>query len=113
MRNVMKIDGYDAVITYDPEIEMFRGEFINLNGGADFYASDIDGLHKEGQISLNMFIEMCSEDGVNPKRNYSGKFNVRISPELHENLVLKATASGKSINQLVVESISSTVVNGL
>jgi predicted HicB family RNase H-like nuclease len=109
----MKIDGYDAVITYDPEIEMFRGEFINLNGGADFYASDIDGLHKEGQISLNMFIEMCSEDGVNPKRNYSGKFNVRISPELHENLVLKATASGKSINQLVVESISSTLVNGL
>jgi predicted HicB family RNase H-like nuclease len=113
MKNVMKIDGYDAVINYDPEIEMFRGEFINLNGGADFYASDISGLHKEGQLSLNMFLEMCSEDGVSPRKNYSGKFNVRISPELHENLVLKASATGKSINQLVVESISSTVVNEL
>ena len=113
MKNVMKIDGYDAVINYDPEIEMFRGEFINLNGGADFYASDITGLHKEGQLSLNMFLEMCSEDGVSPRKSYSGKFNVRISPELHENLVLKASATGKSINQLVVESISSTVVNGL
>lgn len=113
MKNVMKIDGYNAVINYDPEIEMFRGEFINLNGGADFYASDISGLHKEGKLSLNMFLEMCSEDGVSPRKNYSGKFNVRISPELHENLVLKASATGKSINQLVVESISSTVVNGL
>jgi predicted HicB family RNase H-like nuclease len=56
---------------------------------------------------------MCSEDGVSPRKNYSGKFNVRISPELHENLVLKASATGKSINQLVVESISSTVVKGL
>lgn len=109
MKNIMKIDGYDAVINYDPEIEMFRGEFINLNGGADFYASDIQGLHKEGQASLNMFLAMCREDGVEPKKNYSGKFNVRISPKLHENLVLKASATGKSINQLVVESISSTV----
>lgn len=113
MKNIMKIDGYDAVINYDPEIEMFRGELINLNGGADFYASDIEGLHKEGQASLNMFLVMCKEDGVEPKKNYSGKFNVRISPKLHENLVLKASATGKSINQFVVESISSAVSNEL
>jgi predicted HicB family RNase H-like nuclease len=113
MKNIMKIDGYDAVINYDPEIEMFRGEFLNLNGGADFYASDIEGLNKEGQASLNMFLKMCKEDGVEPKKNYSGKFNVRISPKLHENLVLKASATGKSINQLVIESISSSVSNEL
>ena len=35
MRNVMEFEGgYKAVITYDPEIEMFRGEFVGLNGGA-------------------------------------------------------------------------------
>ncbi|VFS06541.1 Uncharacterized protein encoded in hypervariable junctions of pilus gene clusters [Citrobacter koseri] len=28
MINVLKIDGHQAVITFDPEIEMFRGEFI-------------------------------------------------------------------------------------
>lgn len=48
MMNVMKIDGYQAIIQYDPDIEMFRGEFIGLKGGADFYAKDIDGLYKEG-----------------------------------------------------------------
>ena len=52
MMNLMHIDGYRAVIQYDPEIEMFRGEFVGLNGGADFYAKDIDGLHKEGAISF-------------------------------------------------------------
>ena len=35
-------DGYKAVIAYDPEIEMFRGEFVGLNGAADFYASDLE-----------------------------------------------------------------------
>jgi len=29
--------GYCAVIAHDPELEMCRGEFIDLNGGADFY----------------------------------------------------------------------------
>ena len=40
----MEIDGYRAIIQYDPEIDMFRGEFVGLNGGADFYAKDIAGL---------------------------------------------------------------------
>ena len=44
MINIMDIDGYKAVISYDPEVEMFRGEFFALNGGADFYAKDIDNL---------------------------------------------------------------------
>ena len=38
--NTMTIDGYQATIAYDEEIDMFRGEFIGLNGGADFYATD-------------------------------------------------------------------------
>ena len=46
MINMMKIEGYCAVIKYDPEIEMFRGEFINLNGGADFYADNITRFKK-------------------------------------------------------------------
>lgn len=48
MKNVMEFDGgYQAVITYDPEIEMFRGEFVGLNGGADFYAKDPESLKRE------------------------------------------------------------------
>ncbi len=57
-------ENYQARIVYDPEIEMFRGEFIGLNGGADFYACDLESLRKEGQISLDMFLEMCTLDCV-------------------------------------------------
>ena len=31
----MEINGYRAIIQFDPGIDMFRGEFIGLNGGAD------------------------------------------------------------------------------
>lgn len=57
MNNVMKIDGHQAFIAFDPEIELFRGEFIGLNGDADFYASDVAGLQRKGAISLAVFFK--------------------------------------------------------
>jgi len=104
--NIMEINGYRALIQYDSEIEMFRGEFMGLNGSADFYASDIEGLKNEGAISLKVFLQMCIEDKVEPKKNFSGKFNIRIPPELHEDIANVAISEGKSLNQWVVETLN-------
>jgi len=109
MMNTMDIDGYKAVIQYDPEIEMFRGEFTGLNGGADFYATDLDSLKKEGRISLKVFLEGCRERGLNPRREYSGKFNLRIDPELHAEISAKASAEAKSLNQWIADVLDQNV----
>ncbi len=106
MLNTMELNGYRATIQYDPEIEMFRGEFVGLNGGADFYAKDIDGLRKEGETSLGVFLEMCEEDGVEPRKEYSGKFNLRVPPPIHADLVAEAAANNKSLNQWVLEKLT-------
>lgn len=109
MMNIMEIDGYQAVIQYDPEIEMFRGEFVGLNGGADFYAKEIDTLRKEGEISLKVFLEMCQEDGIEPRKEYSGKFNLRLPSDLHAEIAMKAASSGKSLNQWVTDLLTQSV----
>lgn len=109
MMNMMEINGYRAVVQYDPDIDMFRGEFVGLNGSADFYAKDIDGLRKEGEISLKVFLDMCREDGVEPRKAYSGKFNLRVSPQLHAEIATRATAAGKSLNQWVADVLSESL----
>jgi predicted HicB family RNase H-like nuclease len=109
MMNIMEFDGYRAVIQYDPEIEMFRGEFVGLNGGADFYAADIEGLRREGDLSLKVFLEMCAEDGVEPTKEYSGKFNLRVPTDLHAELALRAAAAGKSLNQWVADMLAQAI----
>ncbi len=107
--NIMEIDGYHAVIQFDPNIDMFRGEFLDLNGGADFYAQDVSGLRREGAASLKVFLEMCAEDGVEPRRRYSGRFNLRLQPELHASVSVAAAAEGKSLNQWVADALSDHV----
>lgn len=105
MNNVMIINGQKAIVSYDPEIEMFRGEFIGLSGGADFYASDVAGLKSEGETSLRVYLDMCMEKGIEPYKSYSGKFNVRIASALHAVAAVAAAAQGKSLNEWVADAI--------
>lgn len=106
MNNVMTIDGHSAVISFDPEIGMFRGEFTGLAGGADFYAADVDGLRNEGAISLRVYLEVCAKDGIEPLAKASGALNLRIPPELHWAATLAAKACGKSLNRWASEVIA-------
>ncbi|AOS81673.1 MULTISPECIES: type II toxin-antitoxin system HicB family antitoxin [Hydrogenophaga] len=103
--NVMTVDGYQARIEYDAETDQFRGEILGLNGGADFYGRNPKELRAEFRKSLAVFLEVCREKGIEPRRSYSGRFNLRIPAELHERLAIVAQAEGKSINTVAQEAL--------
>ena len=107
--NMMTLDGYNAKIEYDAELDLFRGEILGLNGGADFYGKNPKELRAEFKKSLRVFLEVCGEKGIEPRRSYSGKFNLRIPPDLHEKLAIVAQAEGKSINLLAQEALQQRV----
>ncbi len=109
MRNIMEINGHKAVIAYDADIELFRGEFIGLNGGADFYADNVIDLRKEGEKSLQTFLDVCQEQGLSPYKSYSGRFNVRISSELHCAAVTAAAAQNISLNEWINQTIAQSL----
>lgn len=109
MNNVLIIDNEKAVVSYDAELGLFRGEFLGLNGGADFYSDSVGGLIKEGRKSLAVFMEMCAEHGIEPRKHFSGRFNVRLSPKVHEAAVLAAAATNKSLNEWVADTIKQAV----
>lgn len=105
MKNVIDINGYKAVLSYDPDIGMIRGEFSGRAGGADIYASSVDGLREEGAKSLQVFLDMCQETGLAPQRGFSGRFNLRLAPHTDEVAVMAAASQSKSLNEWVAEAI--------
>ena len=64
MTKIVKIDGHRARIDFDPDIEMPRGEFLDLRGGLDFYATDIVTLIGEGRQSLTVYRGICRENSI-------------------------------------------------
>lgn len=109
MNNVMSIEGQPAVISFDPDLNQFRGEFTGLNGGADFYANNVDELREEGVRSLKTFLVVCQERGIEPYKNFSGRFVVRLPASLHAQLTNAASAAGVSLNQWVRQTLEREV----
>ena len=107
--NVMTVDGFNAKIEYDSDTDLFRGEILGLTGGADFYGKNPKELRLEFKKSLEVFLQVCKDKGIEPRRSFSGKFNLRISPELHERIAIAAQAEGKSINTLAQEALQQRV----
>lgn len=66
MKFYMRIRGHRARVTFDAEVQMYRGEFTDLQGGADFYAVDLDDLRRKGEVSLQVYLDACQEEGLTP-----------------------------------------------
>lgn len=66
--NIIEIKGQPASVTFEADINAFRGKFLNVNGYCDFVATSIDALLREGERALDEWIEDCKEDGVAPFR---------------------------------------------
>jgi predicted HicB family RNase H-like nuclease len=107
--NIMEVDGYKAKIEYDSEFDEFRGEILGLNGSADFHGKTPAALRREFKASLAVFLEVCKEKGIQPTKSYSGKFNLRIPPDLHGKIATRATAENKSINQWVADVLEHSI----
>jgi len=103
--NTMSIDGFTAIITYDPEKDWFRGVIQGLNGSADFHGRSPEELRREFKASLDFFSATCEQRGRPVRKPASGKFMVRMSPELHELAATAAQAQGTSLNALVERAI--------
>lgn len=109
MNNQLDINGHKVIVSFDSEIGLFRGEFIGLNGGADFYADSVDALMREGAQSLQVFLSICQEKGIEPYQQFSGNLTAKIPPSLHEKISTAAIAAGVSFNQWIQSALEREV----
>lgn len=102
--NIMIIKGQPAVITFEAEPGAFRGRFLNVNGYCDFVSDSINGLRREGEISLAAFLQDCEEEGITPFREEEQeRLTLRVSGRLGMRISAVASQHAISKNQLIVQ----------
>ena len=106
--STITVAGQPAVISYVPEINMFRGRFLGLSGYCDFVSDSVQGLHKEGEISLREYLEGCAASGVNPyaEQEKIKTFTLRYPESLGERLSQAAAQNQTSLNAFIIETLS-------
>ncbi len=106
MATIMRHGDYIAEVEYDPEIDKFYGCVINLSGPVTFYGQTVAELKRELAASIKVYLDVCRERGIEPEKPYSGRFNIRLGPDLHRELAAAAARAGKSLNTWAIEHLA-------
>ena len=106
----LKNDRYTYRVTWSEDDNEYVGlcaEFPSLSWLAQTPETALKGIRK---LVADVVKDMQSNDEPVPKpiasRHYSGKFMVRVPPEVHRNLAIKAAESGVSLNRLASSKLS-------
>ena len=107
--NMLHYKGYSAKPEYSVEDKMFYGTILGIDDLVDFSSEDARRIEEEFHSAVDDYIAFCEEIGKPPQKEYSGMFNVRISPELHRRISMTAQAEGVSLNKAVEQAIAAFV----
>jgi len=106
----MSNDRYTYRVTWSEEDNEYVGvciEFPSLSWLAGEPEGALQGIR---QVVAEAVADMDASGEIVPEpisvRRYSGRFMVRIPPELHRRLVLEATEAGISLNRLASDKLS-------
>ena len=85
----------------DAEARLIHGRVVGLRDVITFEGATVEEVERVFRESIDDSLEFCRERGERPERPHSGKFRVRLGPELHRQRALRAESESVSLNELV------------
>jgi len=107
---MMEYKGYLGTVEYDAVAKIFHGDIINTRDVITFQGTTVKEIEQAFKDSIDDYINWCEEEGVEPEKPYSGKFNVRLSPELHRQIAILSKKRQISLNSFVEKAIMDEIV---
>ncbi len=104
---MLNYKGYTGHIEFDDEAGLFHGEVIDTKDVVTFQGRSVEEIVTAFRDSVDDYLDFCQERGEKPDKPFSGKFVLRMNPELHHSIHIKAIKAGKSLNKWVNDTLQS------
>jgi predicted HicB family RNase H-like nuclease len=105
MKETFKYKGFYGSMEFSLEDECLVGELLFVQSKIIFIGETVPELKQAFEDAVDSYLDHCSEEGIEPEKPLSGTFNVRISPELHKKLSIKAFETESTLNACVSNAI--------
>ena len=97
--------GYMGHVEFDDEADIFHGEVINTRDVITFQGKSVAEIKKAFRESVDDYLAFCKERNEEPEKPFSGKFNLRLDPDLHRQIYIAAKQNKMGLNQWIAEAI--------
>lgn len=101
--------GYSGRAVFDGAAKLFHGEVLGTRDVITFQGRTVDATRQAFVDSVDDYLALCRERGEEPEKAFSGRFVVRIAPDLHRRLSNLAELQSKSLNALLAAEIEKLV----
>jgi predicted HicB family RNase H-like nuclease len=108
----MNYKGYEAIVEYDHVDKLFVGHVINTRDVIAFDGLSVSELEASFFAAVDDYLNDCDRLGKDPDKPFSGRFNLRIPPDLHRQVVICAERQGVSLNAFVEMTLAQSVSMG-
>lgn len=105
----MKYQGYAARIEYSDDDGLFIGHVAGIRDVIGFHGESVSELREAFEEAVDDYLATCEKLGREPQRPFSGKLSLRLDPQLHAQVAIKAELSNQSINQWVADRLGEAV----
>ena len=102
---MMQHKGYTGKLEFDDEAEIFHGEAIGLRDVITFQGRTVNEVKGAFRKSVDDYLAFCTKCGEEPEKPFTGKFVVRIPPDLHRKVYVAAKKSGSSLNSWILQTL--------
>jgi predicted HicB family RNase H-like nuclease len=103
---MLKYKGYEGVIDdIDAETGCLSGSVIGIQGAITFEGATAAEAVKAFRESVDDYLDFCADLKQEPEKPFSGKFVVRISPDLHQRASETARKADVSLNGWMVGAV--------
>ena len=110
MNNTFEYRGYIGTIEFSEEDALFFGKVMGIRSLISYEGKNANELISDFHSAVDDYLAVCEAEGREPEKAYKGSFNLRISPELHKQLVVCATSRQMSLNSFVENALRKSVV---
>lgn len=109
--NTMKYQGFIGSVHYSDVEGVFSGKIEGIDSLITFEGASIQELTEEFHKAVEDYLAFCKEQGISPKKSYTGTLNIRISPATHNAIADYAAESGITINAFIKRALERAVEN--
>ncbi len=105
----MKYKNYEAVIRFDEEDQILHGRVLNVRDVISFHGQSIEEVRQAVEEVVDGYLADCAEQGRDPEKPFSGKFIVRVKPEVHRQAVILAAREHVSLNVWLASAVEDKI----
>ena len=110
--NTFSYKGYIGSVEISEEDNCLYDKVLDLPAGTaiTYEGKTVAELRKDFEGAVDDYLTYCQENGIKPRRSYTGTLSVRISPETHCRIAILACRAGISINAFIRQALDKAAV---